>query len=159
MNANKTPTEIVCAEEIFNSLVWFKDEKIYLSQNVPSIIALFLLLIMPPEVKIIYDMAERTCNCGGKLHKHEIKLWNMNKLFPIYKQRYKCQKCGKTITMPLNGIVDKHCTYTTRIMDLILSIGSIEHTSYKNKSKLLHKELKLNIHGSTVYLHKKKKYL
>ena len=159
MTSNKTPTDKVCAEEIFNSWVWFKDEKIYLSQNVPSIIALFLFLIMPREVKIIYDMAERTCHCGGKLHKHEIKPWNMDKLFPIFKQRYKCKKCGKTITTPLNGIVDKHCTYTTRIMNLILSIDSIEHTSYKNKAKLLQKEWKLNIHRSTVYLHKKRKYL
>ena len=95
MTSNKTPTDKVCAEEIFNSWVWFKDEKIYLSQNVPSIIALFLFLIMPREVKIIYDMAERTCHCGGKLHKHEIKPWNMDKLFPIFKQRYKCKKCGK----------------------------------------------------------------
>ena len=73
MTPNNAPTDKVCAEEIFNSLVWFKDEKIYLSPLVPSIIALFLFLIMPREVKIIYDMTERTCYCGGKLHKHEIK--------------------------------------------------------------------------------------
>ena len=158
MTSNNAPTDKVCAEEIFNSLFWFKDEKIYLSPKVPSIIALFLFLIMPREVKIIYDMTERTCYCGGKLHKHEIKPWKMDKLFPIFKQRYKCQKCGKTITTPLNGIVDKHCNYTTRIMNLILNIDSIEHTSYKNKAKLLQKEWKLNIHRSTAYLHKKNKY-
>lgn len=158
MTSNKTPTDKVCAEKIFNSFVWFKDEKIYLSQEVPSIIALFLLLIMPCEVKIIYDMADRTCPCGGKLHKHEIKLWKMNKIFPIYKQRYKCCECGKTMTTPLNGIVEKHCNYTTYIMDLILHIDSIEHTSYKNKAKLLQKQWKLKIHRSTVYLHKKNKY-
>ena len=124
MTSNKTPTDKVCAEEIFNSWVWFKDEKIYLSQNVPSIIALFLFLIMPREVKIIYDMAERTCHCGGKLHKHEIKPWNMDKLFPIFKQRYKCKKCGKTITTPLNGIVDKHCTYTGKLKILWVEIIS-----------------------------------
>ena len=158
MTSNKTPTDKVCAEKIFNSFVWFKDEKIYLSQEVPSIIALFLLLIMPREVKIIYDMADRTCPCGGKLHKHEIKLWKMNKIFPIYKQRYKCCEYGKTMTTPLNGIVEKHCNYTTYIMDLILHIDSIEHTSYKNKAKLLQKQWKLKIHRSTVYLHKKNKY-
>ena len=68
MKSNNTPTSDICAEKIFNSFVWFKDEKIYLSQKVPSIIALFLFLIMPREVKIIYDMTERTCYCGGKLH-------------------------------------------------------------------------------------------
>ena len=46
MTSNKTPTDKVCAEKIFNSFVWFKDEKIYLSQEVPSIIALFLLLMI-----------------------------------------------------------------------------------------------------------------
>ena len=158
MTSNKTPTDKVCAEKIFNSFVWFKDEKIYLSQEVPSIIALFLLFIMPREVKIIYDMADRTCPCGGKLHKHEIKLWKMNKIFPIYKQRYKCCECGKTLTTPLNGIVERHCNYTTYIMDLILNIDSIEHTSYKNKAKLLQKQWKLKIHRLTVYLHKKNKY-
>ena len=78
----------------------------------PSIIALFLFLIMPREVIIVYDMAERTCSCGGKLHKHEIKRWKMNKIFPIFKQRYRCTECGKTITTPLDGIVDKYCNYT-----------------------------------------------
>ena len=53
MKENKPPTNKICAEEIFNSYVWFKDEKIYLSNKVPSIIALFLFLIMPSEVKII----------------------------------------------------------------------------------------------------------
>lgn len=158
MKNNKTPTNDICAEKIFNSFVWFKDEKIYLSQEVPSIITLFLLFIMPREVKIIYDMADRTCPCGGKLHKHEIKLWKMNKIFPIYKQRYKCCECGKTLTTPLNGIVERHCNYTTYIMDLIPNIDSIEHTSYKNKAKLLQKQWKLKIHRSTVYLHKKNKY-
>lgn len=67
-------------------------------------------------------------------------------------------KMWKTITTSLNDIVDKHCNYTTRIMNLILNIDSIEHTSYKNKAKLLQKEWKLNIHRSTAYLHKKNKY-
>ena len=61
MKNNKTPTNDICAEKIFNSFVWFKDEKIYLSQEVPSIIALFLLFIMPREDKIIYDIADKTC--------------------------------------------------------------------------------------------------
>ena len=73
MTSKNTPTDKVCAEKLFNSYVWFKDEKIYLSQKVPAIIALFLLLIMPSEVKIVYAMKQTTCKCGGKLHKHEIK--------------------------------------------------------------------------------------
>lgn len=95
---------------------------------------------MPREVKIIYDMSERTCYCDSKLHKHEIKPWKMDKLFHIFKQRYKCQKCGKTTTTSLNGIVDKHCNYTTRIKDLILNIDFIKYVSYKNKAKLMQKE-------------------
>ena len=157
MKPNNTPTNKVCAEKIFNSFVWFKDDKIYLSQKVPAIVALFLLLIMPSEVKIVYDMKETTCECGGKLHKHEIKGWKMDKIFPIYKQRYKCKECEKTITTPLNGIVDKYCNYTSILMDLALLIDSIEHTSYKNKAKLFN-AWGLNIHRSTVFLHKKKKY-
>ena len=159
MKNNKTPTNDICAEKIFNSFVWFKNEKIYLSPKVPTIVAIFLLLIMPPEIKIIYDMPERNCSCGGKLHKHEIKDWKMNKIFPIFKQRYKCQSCGKTITTPLKGLVDKNCNYTSKIMDLALTIDSIEHTSYKNKAKLFNKELGLNISRSTVYLHKKKRHM
>ena len=57
MKPKKTPTDEVCAKNIFNSFVWFKNERIYLSQKVPTIVALFLLLIMPPQVKIIYAMA------------------------------------------------------------------------------------------------------
>lgn len=157
MISNNTPTSNICAEKIFNSFVWFKDEKIYLSQKVPAIVALFLLLIMPSEVKIVYAMKQTTCECGGKLHKHEIKEWKMNKIFCIYKQRYKCKSCRKTITTPLNGIVDKYCNYTSIIINLALKIDSIEHTSYKNKAKLFN-SWGLNIHRSTVFLHKKKKY-
>ncbi|MBO6109802.1 MAG: hypothetical protein J6P12_02875 [Methanobrevibacter sp.] len=51
MTPNNAPTDKVCAEEIFNSLVWFKDEKIYLSPMVPSIIALFLFLICLVKLK------------------------------------------------------------------------------------------------------------
>ena len=87
----------------------------------------------------------------------KIKEWKMNKIFPIYKQRYKCQSCGKTFTKPLNGIVDKYCNYTSIIMDLALKIDSIEHTSYKNKAKIFN-SWGLNIHRSTVFLHKKKRY-
>ena len=43
-------------------------------------------------------------------------------------------------------------------MDLALKIDSIEHISYRNKSKLFNSELKLNISRSTVFRHKKKKY-
>ena len=81
----------------------------------------------------------------------------MNKIFCIYKQRYKCKSCRKTITTPLNGIVDKYCNYTSIIINLALKIDSIEHTSYKNKAKLFN-SWGLNIHRSTVFLHKKKKY-
>ena len=91
MKPKNTPTNNVCAEKIFNSFVWFKDEKIYLSKKVPTIVALFLLLIMPPEIKIIYAMKDTTCSCGGKLHKHETKEWKMNKKYVIFKQRYKRQ--------------------------------------------------------------------
>ena len=159
MKQNKTPTNNICAEKIFNSFVWFKDEKIYLSDKVPTIVAIFLLLIMPPEIKIVYCMDETTCSCDGKLHKHEIKEWKMNKIFPVFKQRYKCSNCGKTITTPLNGLVDKYCNYTSKIMDLALTIDSIQHISYKKKAKLFNKELGLKINRSTVYLHKKKRYL
>ena len=152
-----TPTNSICAEEIFNSYVWFNNERIYLSEKVPAIIALFLFLIMPSKIKIIYAMKETTCSCTGKLHKHEITEWKMNKRFSIFKQRYKCSSCGKTITTPLNGIVDKYCNYTSTVMDLALNIDSIEHTSYKNKAKLLN-DWGLKIHRSTVYLHKKKRY-
>ena len=83
----------------------------------------------------------------------------MNKKYTIFKQRYKCKACGKTITTPLDGIVDKYCNYTSKIMDLSLIIDSIQHISYRNKSKLFNKELGLNIHRSTVYLHKKKRFI
>ena len=75
MKTKNPPTNKVCAEKIFKTFVWFKDEKIYLSQKVPTIVALFLLLIIPSEIKIVYAMKETIGSCGGKLHKHEIKEW------------------------------------------------------------------------------------
>ena len=82
----------------------------------------------------------------------------MNKKYIIFKQRYKCQSCGKTITTLLDGLVDKYCNYASKIMDLALSIDSIVHTSYRNKLKLVNKELGLTMHRSTAYRHKIKRF-
>ena len=131
-------------------LFGLKMKKFICLPKFPQLLQSFLLLIMPPEIKIVYDMAETTCSCGGKLHKHEIKQWKMNKRFPIYKQRYKCQSCKKTITTPLNGLADKYCNYTSKIMDLALKIDYIQHISYKKKAKLFNTELGLKINRSTV---------
>ena len=96
---------------------------------------------MPPEIKIICDMKETIYFYGRKLHKHEIKECKMNKKYSIFKQRCKCPSCGKTITTPLDCLLEKYCNYVSEIGDLVLSIGSIEHSSYRNKSKLFNKEM------------------
>ena len=73
---------------------------------------------MPDFVLIIYEMFNPRCPyCGSKLHKHEIKEWEMNKKTTVYKQRYKCTNhaCSKTLTTELPEIVDKHCCYTKNI--------------------------------------------
>ena len=79
-------------------------------------------------------MHELKCKCGGKLHKHEIKGWKMNKKSPIYKQRYKCTECGKTITTPLDGIMDKFCniSITQKIIKNTEFTSHIFHNTYKN---------------------------
>ena len=93
-------------------LFGLKMKKFICLPKFPQLLQSFLLLIMPPEIKIVYDMTETTCSCGGKLHKHEIKQWKMNKRFPIYKQRYKCQSCQKnhhhTIKRPCRQILQLH---------------------------------------------------
>ena len=95
-----------------------------MTDEVPDYIAKFLDDIMPDYVIIIYEMFNLVCPyCGAKLHKHEIKKWDINKQTTVYKQRYKCTNsaCSKTITTPLSKIVEKNCCYTKIVVDRVNS--------------------------------------
>ena len=98
-------------------------------EDVPEHMAEFFKGIMPDFVLIIYEMFNPICPyCGSKLHRHEIKEWEMNKKTNVYKQRYKCtnNSCLKTITTELPNIVDKNCNYTKDIKQ----IGNIWFSCY-----------------------------
>ena len=61
--------------------------------------------------------------------------------------------CGKTIITPLKGIVDKNCSYTVDIKDMVVNIYSNEHMSYANTSKFINDYYSLNISRQSVYLY------
>ena len=80
MNLKTAPTDIISVEIIFKDYVTFNENKIYLTEDVPEYIAEFFKVIMPDFVLIIYEMFNPVCPyCGSKLHRHEIKEWEMNK--------------------------------------------------------------------------------
>ena len=111
---------------------------------------LYLLII------IIYEMFNPVCPyCGAKLHKHEIKKWDINKQTTVYKQRYKCTNstCSKTITTPLSKIVEKNCCYTKEIRKIGNELEDLEHISYEKKSKLIEKQYGIKIPRQTVQYH------
>ena len=88
-----------------------------LKDYAPKEIAILFYHIEPPDIKIIYEMSNPICDCGNKLHKHDLIKWNMNKKNILFLNIViLCQKCGKTIITPLNPIVRKGCNYTEDIM-------------------------------------------
>ena len=116
MNSKNTSTFKFRSELVFNDIVTFCENAVLLKDYAPKEIAILFYHIEPPDIKIIYEMSNPICDCGNKLHKHDLIKWNMNKKYPIFKYRYICQKCGKTIITPLNPIVRKGCNYTEDIM-------------------------------------------
>ena len=56
MTLKIAPTDIISAEILFKDYVTFKDNKVYLTEDVPEHIADFFKEIMPDFVLIIYEM-------------------------------------------------------------------------------------------------------
>ena len=128
------------SELVFNDIVTFCDDAVLLKDFAPKEIAILFYYIEPYDVKIIYEMSNPVCDCGNKLHKHDLINWKMDKKYPIFKYRYICPKCGKTIITPLKSIVKKGCNYTEDIRNMTLNLYSKEHISYQNATKFLKKE-------------------
>ena len=156
MSLKIAPTDIISAELVFNDYVTFKEDKIYLTEDVPENIAEFFKEIMPDFVLIIYEMFNPVCPyCGSNLHRHEIKEWEMNKKTTVFKQRYKCanKSCSKTVTTELPDIVDKYCNYTKDIKKIGNELEDLERISYEKKAELIEKRYDVKIPRQTVQYH------
>ena len=156
MSPKIVPTDIISAELVFKDYVAFNENKVYLTEDVPDYVAEFFKEMMPDFVLIIYEMFNPVCpHCGAKLHRHEIKEWEMNKKTTVYKQRYKCtnKSCSKTVTTELPHIVDKHCNYTKDIKKIGNELEDLEHISYEKKAELIKKRYGIKIQRQTVQYH------
>ena len=156
MTLKTAPTDIMSVEIIFKDYVTFKKNKIYLTEDVPGHIAEFFKEIMPDYILIIYEMFNPVCPyCGARLHKHEIKKWEMNKKTLVYKQRYQCtnHSCMKTVTTDLPEIVDKDCCFTKDIKRMGNELEDLEHISYEKKAELIQKRYGVKIPRQTVQYH------
>lgn len=151
MKPKNTPTFTFRSEEVFNSIVSFEEDKVLLKDVAPKEVAILFYMIEPEDIRIVYEMTDPVCNCGNKLHKHEIIDWEMDKKYSIYKYRYKCPKCGKTIITPLPEIVDKGCCYTNEFKEIITNLYSKEHVAYSNATKFINEKYDLNMSRQTVY--------
>ena len=143
MTLKKTPTYIFRSEEIFKGIVTFEEDKVLLKDVAPREVAILFYMIEPEDIKIIYEMTDPICKCGNKLHKHEIIGWEMDKKYHIYKYRYKCPKCGKTIITPLSEIVDKGCCYTNEFKEIVTNLYSKEHIAYCNAVNFINEQYDL----------------
>ncbi len=65
---NNNPTYKFKTELIFKNYVTFMEDKILLSQETPKEVAQFLYIIMPSDVKIVYNLNNAICKCGEDLH-------------------------------------------------------------------------------------------
>ena len=145
----KNPTYKFRTEEVFNDFVTFMEDKVLLSEFTPKEVAILLSLIEPDDVQIIYEMSNPVCECGGNLHKHDIIDWSMDKRYSIFKYRYRCSQCGKTIITPLPDIVDKGCNYTVDIKREIVNLYDKEHISYANATNFLNEKYGLDMSRQT----------
>lgn len=115
------------SELVFNDIVTFCKNAVLLKDFAPKEIAILFYHIEPSDIKIIYEMSNPVCECGNKLHKHDLINWNMDKKYPLFKYRYICPKCNKTIITPLEPIVKKGCNYTEDIRVMTMNLYSKEH--------------------------------
>lgn len=160
MTLKLAPTDIISVELIFKDYVTFKENIVYLTEEVPENVAMFFDEILPDFALIIYEMFNPVCpHCGAKLHRHEIKEWKMNKKTVLYKQRYKCTnpECSKTVTTELPGLVDKYCNYTKDIRRIGNELEDLEHISYEKKAELIEKRHGVKIPRQTVHYHESTK--
>ena len=151
MTLKNTPTPIFNSELVFKHFVTFEEDKVLLKDSAPKEVAILFYYIEPENIKIAYEMTNPICECGNKLHKHNIIDWNMDKKYPIFKYQYKCPKCGKTIVTPLPDIVDKSCNYTVDIKETVVNLYSNEHISYANATKFINDQHDLNMSRQTTY--------
>ena len=151
MTTKKTPTFTFRSEEVFKTIVSFEEYKVLLKNIAPKELAILFYIMEPEDIRIIYEMTDPTCECGNKLHKHSIITWDMDKKYHIYKYRYKCPNCGKTIVTPLPDIVDKGCNYTREFKEIVTNLYSKEHIAYSNTAKFLNEMYDSNINRQTVF--------
>lgn len=151
MTRKNTLTFKFRSEKVFNGIVTFCEDAVLLKNFAPKEIAILFYHIEPSDIKIIYEMSNPVCDCGNKLHKHDVINWNMDKKYPIFKYRYICPKCGKTKITPLKSIVKKGCNYTEDIRNMTVNLYSKEHISYQNATKFLNEAYDLSLSRQTTY--------
>ena len=151
MNIKTTPTVEYLSETVFKNFVRFEEDKVVLKDSCPKELAIIFYYIEPHEIRVVYEMTNPICECTHKLHKHAIIPWEMDLTYPFFKYQYKCEKCGKTIITPLEGIVDKHCSYTKDTKDFVVNLYSNEHISYANATKFINDNQSLNISRQSVF--------
>ena len=139
------------SELVFNDIVTFCKNAVLLKDFAPKEIAILFYHIEPSDIKIIYEMSNPICECGSKLHKHDLINWNMDKKYPIFKYRYICPKCKKTIITPLEDIVKKGCNYTEDIRVMTMNLYSKEHISYANATRFLNETYNLSLSRQSTY--------
>ena len=154
MPKKNTPIEETLTFNIFKDFVTFEDEAVLLSELTPKEIAIFLYLIMPKNIKIAYKPSNEICECNSKMERHQYTKWKMDGKYPIFKLRYKCPKCKKTIGPQMDYISIKGCTYTEDIQRIPYDINSVEHISYEKTSDYINDFYGTNISRQRVYDYK-----
>ena len=151
MKKNNTPTYNCNTEVIFKTMVSFEENRVIIKDFAPKEVTMLFYQIEPEDVKIIYEMSNPVCECGSNLHKYAIINWKMNNIYPIFKYRYRCPKCVKTIVTPLPDIVDKGCTYTNDIKGEVVNLYSKEHISHANCSDFLNEKYGFSLIRQSVF--------
>lgn len=151
MTTNNAPTYKFKSELVFKGIVTFTEDKVLLNEYAPKEAAIFFYTIEPEDVLIVYEMSNPICECGNKMHKHNILDWEMDKQYPIHKYQYRCPKCGKTMVTPLPGIVKPSCNYTNDIREMVVNLYSKEHISYAHTTDFLNEQYGMTMSRQTIY--------
>ena len=113
---------------------------------------------MPKEFRICYIPSDITCECGCTMHRNQYTPWKMDGKYSIYKVRYRCLKCNKTIGPDLDWIAKKGFTYTEDINKIGLNINAVEHISYEKIKDYTNEENGTDISRQTAYNYKVSEY-
>ena len=142
MNKKTTSTEEPLFDEHIKTLLYTKNDKLYVSNMFdPKFIPFFKDLIPDHKEIVYFEHTRPVCpNCGVKMNSNGSKKSKPNMHDNICKKQYKCPKCNKSIITSIEDYIPKNSNYSYDIAEKGLNYDTITYASYEAKSEIINFE-------------------